>query len=190
MKLSIIIFIIKSKLSIYLNKEFKKRNFEFDIFFFFIFTYISLLIIFKIIEIEKKILKNNVVFEMSNIASQFEVEIIINNVELIFNIRELDIFEGSKNMLNIFLKFSTINNISQNISFFEKRIDNNVDKRFKTINKYFFSFVEFILELNKTCIIFQKFEQLLFQSRIFQISLKIRANEFFIFDIYHVTNVL
>ena len=111
LRLNIIISIIKSKLSIYLNKEFKRRNFEFDILFSFIFIYINLLIIFKIIEIEKEILKNNIIFKTSNIASQLEVEIIINNVELIFNVNKLNIFKGSKNMLSIFLKFSMINNI-------------------------------------------------------------------------------
>ena len=95
---------------------------------------------------------------MSNVAFQFEVEIIINNVELIFNVREFNIFKGLKNTLNIFSRFSMINNISQNISFFEKRIDNNVNKKFKTMNKHFFLFIKFILEFNKTFIIFREFE--------------------------------
>ena len=69
LKLNIIIFVIKSKLSIYLNKEFKKRDFEFNILSFFIFTYINSLIIFEIIEIEKEILKNNIIFKTSNVAS-------------------------------------------------------------------------------------------------------------------------
>ena len=112
LKLSIIIFIIKLKLSIYLNKKFKRRDFEFDILFFFIFTYINSLIIFKIIEIEKKILKNNAIFKTSNIAFQLEIEIIINNIELIFNVREFDIFKDLKNTLSISSRFSTINNIS------------------------------------------------------------------------------
>ena len=111
LRLSIIIFIIKSKLSIYLNKKFKKRNFKFNILFSFMFICINSLIIFKIIKIEKKILKNNVIFKTSNIASQFEIEIIINNVELIFDVRELNILKNSKDTLNIFLKLSTINNI-------------------------------------------------------------------------------
>ena len=113
---------------------------------------------FKIIEIEKKILKNNVIFETSNVAPQFEIEIIINNVELISDVHEFDILENSKNTLNIFSRFSTINNISKNISFFKKRVDNNVDKRFEIMNKHFFSFVKFVFELNKTFIIFRKFK--------------------------------
>ena len=66
---------------------------------------------FEIIKVDKKILKNNVIFKTLNVTFKLEIEIIINNVKLIFNVYEFNIFKDSKNMLSIFLRLLTIINI-------------------------------------------------------------------------------
>ena len=118
---------------------------------------ICLLIIFKIIKFIQKILKSNSFFETSNISFKFDIQFVINNINLIIDVNEFNVFDFSKNTLNIFSRFSIILDIAKNITFSKKRINNDVEKRLETFYKHSFSFVKFISEFDKTFIIFKEF---------------------------------
>ena len=94
---------------------------------------------------------------MLNVLFKLDIQFVINNIDLIIDVNEFDVFDFLKNALNVFLRFSMIFDIAKNIMFSKKRINNDVKRKFKMFYKYSFLFVKLIFEFDKTLIIFKIF---------------------------------
>ena len=126
------LIIVRMRSSIYLKKIFRICVFVFRISFF-MFINISLLFIFVIIQIRKKRVYYYNIFKLLNVTPKFKIEIVINNVKLIFNKYYIYIFSWFENFLGVFTRFSLRIYITYNIVFIKDSIDCYCGKLFKFI---------------------------------------------------------
>ena len=131
LKLIIIIFIFDKSI---LLSTFLRSRIRFCIFVIIIFINIYLLFIFAFVEKCKKCINYRFVFRLFNVSLKFQIDIVINNVELIFNYRQIYIFYRSKNFLNIFSRFSTRNCVTHCVSFIKNDVDYYYNRFFKFDN--------------------------------------------------------
>ena len=102
---------------------------------FFMFIDVNLLFTFIIIKNREKSFHYNEIFRFLNVTSKFKVKIVIYNIKLIFNENSFCIFNWFQDLLNMFLRLSSRNCVSHNITFMKNNIDNYRNKLFEFINQ-------------------------------------------------------
>ena len=131
LKLIIIIFILDKSI---LLSTFLKNRIKFYIFIIIIFINIYSLFVFTFVEKYKKYINRYFVIRLFNILSKFQIDIVINNIELIFDCRQICIFYRSKNLLNIFSRFSMRNCVIYCVSFTKNDVYNYRNRFFEFNN--------------------------------------------------------
>ena len=144
----------------------------------------------EIIKLTQEILKPSSFLGTSNVPSKLGIQSVIDDVDLIADVSELDVFGSSEDALNVFSRFPMIPGIAENITFSKKRVDSDAERRLETFYKHSFPLVKLVSELDKTLIIFIKLRQPSFQNKTLQASPEIDADELVSLETNNVSSML